>query len=188
MIAYLKGTIKYKDETSIILLVHDVGYKIAVVVDIVNNKKIGEEAELYIHEHLREDADDLYGFKTIDELKFFEDMIAVSGVGPKSAMSILSRYQADDVKKSIIHGDTSLLTKVSGIGKKTAERLILELKNKISVAGDKGEYQPHMDLDDDAISALMSLGYHKSQAVQALSKVDKKLSLEEKVKQALKNV
>jgi Holliday junction DNA helicase RuvA len=188
MIAYLKGTIKYKDESTIILLANNIGYKIAVVADILNNKKISDEIELFIHEHFREDADDLYGFNTIEELNFFEDLISVSGVGPKSAMNILSRYQTEDIKKSIIHGDTSLLTKVSGIGKKTADRIILELKNKISVVGGKGEYQPAMDLDDDAISALMSLGYHKSQAVQALSKIDKNLSLEDKIKQALKNI
>lgn len=186
MISYLKGNIKHKSDY-LIVETQGVGYKVYVTIKILGKKKEDDEVELYTHQHIREDSSDLYGFSNIDELKFFEDLISVSGIGPKSGLAVISRFNIDDVKKSIVHEDTSLLTKVSGIGKKTAERLIVELKNKIDVPI-KGEYQATMPTDDEAVDALLSLGYNKSQALEALEKVDKKASLEDKVKQALKNI
>lgn len=185
MLAYLKGKIKLKS-SYLIIDVNGVGYKVAVTINILNKYKLGEEIELFLHEHLREDADDLYGFAAIDELHFFQDLISVSGIGPKSAMNIISRFDIKDIKKSIAHGDTSLLTKVSGVGKKTAERLILELKNKVDHLDKTGHYLAKNQVDEDAIAALVSLGYHKSQAIIALAKVDKDASLEDKIRQALK--
>ncbi|MFA6027446.1 MAG: Holliday junction branch migration protein RuvA [Patescibacteria group bacterium] len=188
MIAYIKGKIKFKG-SYLIVETHGVGYKVAVVLDILNNKKVGDEVEFFVHQHLRDDADDLYGFVTMEELNFFEDLISVSGVGPKSAMNIIARFKIDEIKKSIVNEDATLLTKVSGIGKKTAARLILELKNKldfVDVPGKKAS--SHSKTEDEAIDALISLGYSRSQAWQALQKIDKNLSLEDKVRQALKHV
>lgn len=188
MIAYIKGKIKFKG-SYLIVETNGVGYKVAVVLDVLNNKKVGDEVEFFVHQHLREDADDLYGFVTINELNFFEDLISVSGVGPKSAMNILSRFKIDEVKRSIVSEDTSLLTKVSGIGKKTASRLILELKNKIDLVDMAGKKAtPASKTNDETMDALISLGYSRSQAWQALQKIDSSLSLEDKVRQALKHV
>lgn len=185
MIAYLHGKIKFKS-SYLIVEVNGIGYKIAVTINILNKYKIGDAVELFIHEHLREDADDLYGFISMDELNFFQDLISVSGIGPKSAMNIISRFDIKDIKKSIAHGDTSLLTKVSGVGKKTAERLILELKNKVDHLDKTGHYLAINQVDEDAIAALVSLGYHKSQVLAALSRVKPAASLEDKIRQALK--
>jgi len=186
MIAYLKGKIKFKS-SYLIVDVNNIGYKIVVAINILNKKKLNEEIELFIHEHLREDADDLYGFSTMAELNFFEQLLSVSGVGPKSALAIVSRFEIEQVKKSIVQEDTSLLTKVSGIGKKTAERIIVELKNKLEVSANIS-YQGKMQIDDEAIDALLSLGYNKAQAVKALQNMAADLSLEDKIRQALKNI
>ncbi|MFH0818749.1 MAG: Holliday junction branch migration protein RuvA [Patescibacteria group bacterium] len=187
MIAYIKGKIIYKAEY-LIVETQGIGYKIFVAGIILEQKKVQEEISLYIHQHIREDAITLFGFITMEELRFFEQLISVSGVGPKSALSIISKYKIADVKKSIVHEDTSLLTKVSGIGKKTAERIIVELKSKMDVIDGQGEYQPLSKIDNEATQALISLGYSKAQAVEALEKIDNDLTLENKIKQALKIV
>lgn len=187
MIAYIKGKIIYK-LNYLIIETGGIGYKVNVPIAVLEKNKEGEEIALFIHHHVKEDAEDLYGFEKIAELHFFDDLISVSGVGPKSGMNIISHYKIEDIKLSIARQDTSLLTKVSGIGKKTAERLILELKNKVDVLDQKGTYNSANIVDEDAVEALVALGYNKAQALNALAKVDKKASLEDKVRQALRNI
>jgi Holliday junction DNA helicase RuvA len=131
---------------------------------------------------------ELYGFLTTEELEFFEQLLTVTSVGPKSALNILSVGKVEEIKKAIIHGDASILTKVSGIGQKTAERLILELKNKISIEAKEGE---KVDLenfgDSGGIDALVNLGYRRAEAREALHKVDASITgVKERVKEALK--
>ena len=186
MIAYLHGEVKFKGEY-LIIETQGVGNKVHAGEKLINNKKVGDVVEVYTHQYIREDALDLYGFETMEELRFFEDLISVSGIGPKSGLSVISKFNIEDVKKSIVNEDTSLLTKVSGIGKKTAERLIVELKNKLDVL-DSGGYQASAQVDDEATEALVSLGYNKADAVKALMKVDEDLTLEDKVKAALRNI
>ena len=187
MIAYIKGEIKFKDEYLIVER-QGIGYKVFVSTDLLAKKKEGDAVALYTYEYHRDDGADLYGFENPNQLKFFEEVTGVSGIGPKSGMAMLSQFKVDDLKKSIIHGDTSLLTKVSGIGKKTAERLILELKEKISVGKEEGAEIGEITSADEAIEALLALGYSQSEALLALNKIDPNLSVEEKVKLALKNV
>jgi holliday junction DNA helicase RuvA len=184
MIAYLKGTIKYIFENYIILDVNNVGYKVFAGYSLLA-KKLGSELEVFTYHNLREDAEDLFGFINFNELEFFEKLISVKGIGPKTAMNILS--SANDVnslKQGILSGDVSYVSGVKGVGKKTAERIILELAGKLNIEEIISENI--IDGKDDAVDALMSLGYSEKDAKEMLKNVDKELKLEERVKLALK--
>ncbi|MFA6171296.1 MAG: Holliday junction branch migration protein RuvA [Patescibacteria group bacterium] len=187
MISYLKGKILAKGQGFVILEVNDVGYKIHVSPPIYAEMKNGGLMEFYIHEHVREDCLDLYGFKTFGEVEFFELLLSISGVGPKSALGVISIASPEEVKESICHGDPHLLTKVSGIGKKTAERIVLELRDKIAYlpAGNKQE----AGAKADEIDALLALGYSLGQAREALKQVDTGIKESgERIRQALKKL
>ncbi len=173
MIAYLKGKILNKEQTYIILLVNDIGYKIFADEGLLSGWKEGGTVSLYIYNYVREDTLALYGFDTLSDLKMFELLLGVSGIGPKSALAVFSVASATDIATAIVNGDPSLLMRVSGIGKKTAERVVLELRNRISKTSIKGEQsgQPQ-SAGADEIDALMSLGYSLSQAREALRQVD----------------
>jgi Holliday junction DNA helicase RuvA len=188
MIAYLRGQVKIKSDKYIILDVAGVGYQ--VFVSPAALKEIGDkqEIELYTHLYLREDAQELYGFLNLEERDFFELLLSVSGVGPKGALGVLSIASLEAVKRAIIHGDPQVLTKVSGIGKKTAERIVVELKNKIEItSGEEQTIYPSEVGDSAAIDALVGLGYSASEARDALKEVDKEITeVEERVRAALK--
>jgi Holliday junction DNA helicase RuvA len=150
----------------------------------------GQEIEVYTHQHVREDALDLYGFRSLEEMEFFELLLSVSGIGPKSALGVLAVASIDDIKESIVRGDSELLTKVSGIGRKTAERVVLELKEKIgrltSIIGEKGDV---ISSNGDEIDALMVLGYSMQQARDALRKVGSEIKDSgERIREALKKI
>lgn len=188
MISYLKGKVLNKLLSSIILLVNDIGYKVYVGNSFYDNLKLNSEVEVYIYHVVREDTSDLYGFKTLEELDFYEMLLSVSGVGPKSAMNILSIASISDVKESIVRGDSALLVKVSGIGKKTAERLVLELKDKLFK---KGSYDLNSSssFSGDDIDALLALGYSLSEAREALNQIDPSISdVKLRIKEALKKM
>ena len=189
MISYLKGQIQFKNENSLILNVHDVGYEVHVTDNILASAKIGEELELHTHQVVSEYNVSLYGFLTSGELDFYKQLIAVSGIGPKTALSILSQAPVADIKKAIIHGDPSIMTKVSGIGHKTAERIIVELKEKISISEKEGETAAGQEMKDEeiAIDGLVGLGYSLHEARQALRQVPAEVAgAEQRVKEALK--
>lgn len=190
MITYLKGKVKYKNNNYIVIDVHDVGYRVFVISQLLEEIEENKDVELYTSQHIGEDKVELYGFKQVSELEFFEQLIQISGIGPKSALGILSQASVDDIKRAIIHGDSSLLTKVSGIGRKTAERIILELKNKIDVSEkEEKEYLKEGGIKEEAeaLDGLVSLGYSLKEARAALKQIpEKAVSVEEKVKEALK--
>lgn len=188
MISYLKGKVLNKLSTSIILLVNNIGYKVYLGSVFYEKLKKDSEVEIYIYQVVREDVSDLYGFKTLEELDLYEMLLSVSGVGPKSAMNILSVANISDIKESIIRGDVSLLVKVSGVGKKTAERLVLELKDKLfKNSFDDSNYTSNSGGDD--INALISLGYSLAEAREALGKIDPGiLDTGNRVKEALKRM
>ncbi|MFH1671389.1 MAG: Holliday junction branch migration protein RuvA, partial [Candidatus Portnoybacteria bacterium] len=135
MIASLSGKIELKTERFVILDVNGVGYKVRCSPLVLKEIEKGQQAKLFIHLYPRENILDLYGFLSFEELEFFELLISISGIGPKAGLSVLSIASLKDLKTSIASGQVSLLTKVSGIGKKTAERVILELKSKILAPG-----------------------------------------------------
>lgn len=176
MIAYLEGQVIAKTETYFILETGGVGYQVFAGENFLATINKGQKQSVYIHHRVREEVSDLYGFGQLSDLELFELLISVSGVGPKSALAVLSLASADDVKTAIIHGDASLLTKVSGIGKKTAERLILELKNKILKLSPDSENSPDFTGLNDELDALLSLGYSVNDARLALNQVGPEFS------------
>lgn len=188
MIAFLRGKILKKGENFIILDVNNVGYKIYISSAVFAEIETGEQLELFIYHYVREDNMSLYGFRSSGELEMFELLLSISGIGPKSALGVLSIASLDDIKQSISDGDAGLLTKVSGIGKKTAERIVLELREKIShIDGSKGVKHTHGGGDE--IDALMALGYSMVQARDALSQVDSNIKDSgDRIRQALKKL
>jgi len=164
-----------------------IGYKIFPTKKILLENNIHNEVELRIYHHITENAQSLYGFTTIDELNLFEKLISVSGIGPKTAIGAFGVAEASDIRSAIINGDSSILKQVSGIGTKTAERVVLELKNKLSgLVGFDTKTSTELMSVSDSLEALTSLGYSEQEARQALQKVPAHImTAEEKVKIAL---
>jgi len=190
MISFLRGRIINKGLNYAMIEVANIGYQVFCGETLLNDLRLDSEAEIYTHHHIREEANDLYGFKALEDLELFELLLTVSGVGPKSALGVLTIASASDIKEAIIRDDANLLTKVSGIGKKTAERLVLELKNKIIRSGGAMTTINSASLGgSDEIDALMSLGYSLSEARAALNLVDPTITDSgERVKAALKKM
>lgn len=179
MIAQLKGTVTHSELGSIILDVSGVGYKIRTKT--VEHYSEGSSLRVWTHLAVREDAMELYGFSEHEDLKFFELLIKVSGVGPKTALGILSLATIPTLRQAIAGGDLSYLTKVSGIGRKTAEKIIIELRDKV---GD--ESGQSLEGVGDALEALIALGYGRREAQETLRKSDhSNLSVEDIVRKAL---
>ncbi len=181
MIGYLRGTIINQDLKSIILDVSGVGYKIYTNSGGLDSKK-DTTVSFWVYTAVRENSIDLYGFTTKEELGFFELLITVSGIGPKSALSILSIASVSNLKNAIISGDTSHLVKVSGVGKKNAEKIVIELKDKLSMDGEVS----YTSGDVDVIEALKALGYGEKESREALKKISGGNSTSEKIKKVLK--
>ncbi len=183
MIGYIRGKIIDKDLKSVIVDVSGVGYKIHTNTALIDEKN-SKESVFWTYLAVRETALDLYGFGTKEELNFFELLITVSGIGPKSAIGILSIATIPNLRYAISTGDTSHLTKVSGIGKKNAEKIVIELKDKMQGLSTDMSYS--MSGDVDALEALKSLGFGEREAREALKKVTDTKDTGEKVKKALK--
>lgn len=168
MISYLKGRIKHQAKNHLIVEAGNIGYQVYTTPFLIAEKKIGEEIELYTHQHVREDRLDLFGFLTHKELEIFEKLISISGVGPKTGLGVLTVNKPDDVLKGIELGDEKIFTRVPGIGNKTAQRIILELKGKLENIGESAISKE----DEEVIEALVSLGYKKNDVRRALDKVE----------------
>jgi Holliday junction DNA helicase RuvA len=168
MIGYINGLIIDKNNKSLLVLANSIGYKVSVPEELASSANMDQKVQLYIHTAVREDDISLYGFVKKEELKFFEQLIGVSGIGPKMALDILAT-PINITQSAIINGDTGLLTKIKGLGKKTAERLILELKNKITPISNKEGGASVPPANDDAILALESLGYERFQIIKAMA-------------------
>lgn len=186
MIYSLKGKLLAKKESFFVIEVGGVAFKVNVSFNVLKTlPQIGETVNIFTHLHVREDALDLFGFLSEEELKLFEMLVNISGIGPKSAIGILNVEKLEKLKAAIIEGRPELLTKASGVGRKTAERVILELRSKLKQEG-SGKIVGLMESDQDIVEALANLGYTKSQAREALAKVDSKITkTEERIKEAL---
>ncbi len=186
MISYLEGNIQKKLEKAVIVNVNGVGYLVQVPETVLTEAE--NEISLYIHTHVREDDISLFGFPTLAELKFFKQLISVSGIGPKTGLEFLN-IDPSLIKSAILNGDIAVLSRTPGIGKKTAERMILELKNKIDPT-DIREHQPiTAAIDEDALEALISLGYSRGQVYRILGKANAEFeSTEDCIKYFLQNV
>ena len=188
MISSLRGNIDAVSTDSLIVNVNGVGFKVSVPTSVLSELgMVGREVKLYTHLHVREDDLSLYGFSSIDELKLFETLISVSGLGPKTALGMLSAMSADQVAMAIASGSVEILTTIPGIGKKTADRLILELKDKVGGVMISSPAGRAAQENADVVTALVSLGYSVQETTRAVNSLPagKKLSLEEKVKLAL---
>jgi Holliday junction DNA helicase RuvA len=187
MIAKITGKIAFFRDNYVVVDVTGVGYKVFVT-DFAMGKIAGKkDIKLYTHTYVREDTLSLYGFLTLDELEMFELLISISGIGPKAGIGILSIAEPKTIRAAVVSGDSSILTRVSGVGKKTAERVILELKNRITELPG-GEYKTAA-ADSDAIEALTSLGYSISQAREALKSVPEDIKdVSGRVREALKSL
>lgn len=186
MIAHLSGSIVSHGSGFIVLEVSNVGYKVHLSADTFANIKNKTKVSLWTHLAVRENALDLYGFSSEEDLSFFEMLVSISGIGPKSGLAILSLADVATLKSAVITGNSSYLTKVSGIGKKNAEKIILELKDKL---GEDATANVGADLKKttDTLEALVALGYRHNEAREALRQVpDKMVGTSERLKEALK--
>ena len=186
MISQLRGKVIDKDIKTLILDVSGVGYSLNVTNTTLQNVTEGEEVSLFTHLAVRENSMDLYGFKTKEELNFFNLLLTISGIGPKSAIGILDGTPIETLKEGVVSGDASYLTKISGIGKKSAEKIIVELRDKLGAI--TIEQGAGSETRGDAIEALTALGYSEREAREAIQKTDKDLPAEEMIKGALKEL
>lgn len=190
MIAIVEGTVSEKIGGLVVVQTNGVGYGLYVTPEDHGQLKIGSEAKLYVHEHIREISYDLYGFISIETKTLFEQLLEVSGVGPKMALAVLSVGSAQEVRTAIAAGETKFLQTAPGVGKRVAERVVVELKDKVGLDSNEGLdsiLKSRAAQSDEAVQALIALGYSASDALEALNGVDSKLATEERVKQALKD-
>lgn len=191
MIAHLRGKIEEKFGNSLILDVNGVGYEITVPTPDFEACNLGEERKFYTYHQVRENAEELYGFSSLAAKKIFELLISVQGVGPKAAIAILSLAEAEEVRNAIANADSVFIAKASGVGKKSAERVIVDLRDKVGIPSHYGateaKFTTAVVANDEALDALIALGFPLKEATAALEKVDPNLPVEERVKLALKN-
>lgn len=192
MIAQLTGVVAEKPLDYIVLDVNGVGYGVYVTGEDWGRLAAGDLAKLHIYEHIRDQAHDLFGFTTADTRQLFEQLIDVNGVGPKMALNILSTGTAAEVRQAIAGGDVKRIQKASGVGKRVAERVVVELKDKVGLEGvDLGEaglLKSHAVPHDEAAEALIALGYSAEDASRALAHIPSELPTEERIRMALKGV
>lgn len=184
MIAYLKGQILKKTEKGIILDTGNVGYLVSLPTNLLQSVEESAQVEFFIYSNIREDAFDLYGFANYAQLTFFKTLISVSGIGPKSALEILSN-DTDKIKAAILNEDSAYLCKMPGIGQKTAKRIILELKNKIEIDTPESlgkNYKSYeAGINSDVLEALVKLGYQRHQISQALRNLPEEMKEAEEI-------
>jgi len=190
MLAYIQGTIISRGAASLIVRAGDLGYRIFVPEDSMIKKNIGDDIALFLHQHIRENAEELYGFSTEEEYMLFEHLLSVSGVGPKSALAVLRIASVPDIISAIGQGDPTLLKKVSGIGTKTAERIVVELKATFQGLSPMQQASTqNVSAHEELIDALVRMGYARVQAQRIVQAIPGDLkTVEEKLTYALRNI
>lgn len=192
MIAHIKGMVEEKFGTNgLIIDVSGVGYEMLVPVPDFESATLGEERKFYTYHAVKENSEELYGFSSLAAKKIFELLISVQGVGPKAGIAIMSLAEAEEVRNAIANGDVAFVGKASGVGKKSAERVIVDLRDKVGIPSRYGATEVKFgggknDEPDEALDALIALGFPLKEATAALEKVDSRLPVEERVKLALK--
>lgn len=191
MIAHLNGIVAEKFNNSIILDVNGVGYEVTVTSSDFDKLNLNDKIKFYTYHQIRENAEDLYGFSTLTAKKLFEMLISVQGIGPKAAIAILSLAGPEDVRNAIANADANFVAKASGVGKKSAERVIVDLRDKVGIPSHYGATEvvakSSNQEPDEALDALIALGFPLKEATSILEQVDKTLPTEERIKLALKN-
>lgn len=193
MIATIKGTVLFSRENYLVIEAGGIGYRISVPNSVLNLFSPGEGASLYIHHHISENSQALYGFNTVDEQEFFELLLSISGIGPKVALGVLNAATLEEIREAVISDNPKILTNISGIGAKTASRIVLELKNKITVADVRPAGTKSIDVGSsanlDVYEALTRLGYNGVEARAALKMIPEGIKdPAKKLKEALKNL
>lgn len=190
MIAHIRGKVTEKFGNSLIIDVSGVGYEITVPTSDFNASLLDEEKKFFTYHSIRENAEELYGFSSLMAKKLFELLISVQGIGPKAGIAILSLAEPEEVRNAIANADTAFISKASGVGKKSAERVIVDLRDKVGIPSHYGateaKFKTVEEANDEALDALMALGFSLKEASQALGEIDKSLPTEERIKLALK--
>ena len=188
MIAHVKGLIVEKFAGSVIVDVAGIGYEVAVPAGDYDELTLNDEVKLYTYHHVREQAEELFGFSSLAAKKMFELLITVQGIGPKAALAILGLGTAEQVRNAIANSDAIFVTKASGVGKKSAERVIVDLADKVGLPGryESTAIQSELTINDEALEALMALGYTLADASTALEGIDVSLPTPKRVTEALR--
>ena len=186
MIAHVHGVVAEKILNSVIVDVHGVGYEVQVAAGDFDALVLGEPVKFYTYHHIREQSQDLFGFSSLAAKKLFELLITVQGVGPKAALSILSVGDSEQVRNAIANSDSAFVSKASGVGKKIAERVVVDLSDKVGLATMITQSGSTPAVGDEALEALMALGYTLADASMALEHVPTDLPTAERVTQALR--
>jgi holliday junction DNA helicase RuvA len=188
MIAHVSGVVSEKFGSAVIVDVHGIGYEVQVAAGDFDAALTGEAVKFYTYHHIREQSQELFGFSSLAAKKLFELLITVQGVGPKAALSILSLGDSEQVRNAIANGDSAYITQASGVGKRIAERVIVDLTDKVGLAVQitRGGVSVAATMDDEALEALIALGYTLADASKALENIPADLSTAARVTQALK--
>ncbi len=190
MIAHVFGKVAEKFNGSLVIDVHGVGYEVSVATNDFDAVILDQEVKFYTYHHVREQSEELFGFSSLAAKKLFEMLITVQGVGPKAALAILSLGDAEQVRNAIANADSSFVQKASGVGKKTAERVVVDLSDKVGLPAHYSRtetpLQTELNTSDEALEALMALGYTLADATKALENVDVNLPTAQRVTEALK--
>ena len=190
MIAHVFGKVAEKFNGSLVIDVHGVGYEVSVATNDFDAVTLDQEVKFYTYHHVREQSEELFGFSSLAAKKLFEMLITVQGVGPKAALAILSLGDTEQVRNAIANADSSFVQKATGVGKKTAERVVVDLSDKVGLPTHYGRteasLQTELNTSDEALEALMALGYTLADATKALENVDVNLPTSQRVTEALK--
>ena len=190
MIAHVFGKVAEKFNSSLVIDVHGVGYEVSVATNDFDAVILDQEVKFYTYHHVREQSEELFGFSSLAAKKLFEMLITVQGVGPKAALAILSLGDAEQVRNAIANADSGFVQKATGVGKKTAERVVVDLSDKVGLPTHYGRtetpLQTELNTSDEALEALMALGYTLADATKALENVDINLPTSQRVTEALK--
>ena len=190
MIAHVFGKVAEKFNGSLVIDVNGVGYEVSVAAGDFDAVMLGQDVKFYTYHHVREQAEELFGFSSLAAKKLFEILITVQGVGPKAALAILSLGDAEHVRNAIANADSAFVQKAAGVGKKTAERVVVDLSDKVGLPTHYGRadmpVQVELNTSDEALEALMALGYTLADATRALEGIDVNLPTAQRVTEALK--
>lgn len=189
MIAHVRGQVAEKFANSVIIDVQGVGYEVSLTGIDFDNLNLNDDIKLYTYHHIREQSEELFGFTSLAAKKLFELLITVQGIGPKAAMSILSLATPEEVRNAIANADAGYISKAAGVGKKSAERVIVDLRDKVGLPtyyGRKTEPEQTIPANDEALDALMALGFTLADATKALEGIGQDLAVEERIREALK--
>lgn len=190
MIAHVSGTVAEKFAGAVVIDVGGIGYEVSVSAGDFDAVNLDQSVKFYTYHHVREQAEELFGFSTLAAKKLFELLITVQGVGPKAALAILSLGDAETVRNAIANADSAFVQKAAGVGKKTAERVVVDLSDKVGLPTHYGRkdapVQTELNTADEALEALMALGYNLADATKALEGVDASLPTAQRVTEALR--